>query len=130
MTAALEGGEWSAARPGRTLPPGKTRYPFYRRLGGPQSRAGRGGKSGPHRDSIPDRPARSRSLCRLTYRAQVNSDVIVPEEKQDGLSACFIFVMDFIFIAIIHNALDKIKFSRAFLVVKSVRLRERSVQRY
>jgi len=32
MTAALEVGEWSAARPGRTLPPGKTRYPFYRRL--------------------------------------------------------------------------------------------------
>ena len=24
MTEALEGGEWSAARPGRTLPPGKT----------------------------------------------------------------------------------------------------------
>jgi len=41
MTAALEGGEWSAARPGRTLPPGKTWYPFYRRLGGPQSRSGR-----------------------------------------------------------------------------------------
>ena len=41
MTAALEGGEWSAARPGRTLPPGKTRYPFYRRLGGPQGRSGR-----------------------------------------------------------------------------------------
>ena len=34
MTAVLEGGEWSAARPGRTLPQGKTRYPFYRRLGG------------------------------------------------------------------------------------------------
>jgi len=41
MTAALEGGEWSVARPGRTLPPGKTRYPFYRRLGGPQGRSGR-----------------------------------------------------------------------------------------
>jgi len=41
MTAALEGGEWSAARPGRTLPPGKTRYPFYRRMGGPQGRSGR-----------------------------------------------------------------------------------------
>jgi hypothetical protein len=39
--AALEGGEWSAARPGRTLPPGKTRYPLYRRLGGPQGRCGR-----------------------------------------------------------------------------------------
>ena len=40
MTAALEGGEWSAARPGCTLPPGKTRYPFYRRLCGPQSPSG------------------------------------------------------------------------------------------
>ena len=40
MTAALEVGEWSAARPGRALPPGKTRYPFYRRLGGPQGRSG------------------------------------------------------------------------------------------
>jgi len=40
MTAALEGGEWSAARPGRTLPPGKTWYPFYMRLGGPQGRCG------------------------------------------------------------------------------------------
>ena len=41
MTTALEGGEWWAARPGRTLPLGKTRYPFYRRLGGPQGRSGR-----------------------------------------------------------------------------------------
>ena len=41
MTAALEGGEWSAARPGRTLPPGKTRYPFYRRLGEPHRRSER-----------------------------------------------------------------------------------------
>ena len=41
MTAALEGGEWSAARPGRTLLQEKSRYPFYRRLGGPQGRSGR-----------------------------------------------------------------------------------------
>jgi len=41
MTAALEGGEWSAARPGHTLAPAETRYPFYRRLGGPQGRSGR-----------------------------------------------------------------------------------------
>ena len=34
-------GEWSAARPDRTLPPGKTQYPFHRRLGGPQGRSGR-----------------------------------------------------------------------------------------
>jgi len=41
MTAALEGGEWSAARPGRTSPPGKTRYPFYWRLCRSQGRSGR-----------------------------------------------------------------------------------------
>ena len=39
MTATLEGGEWSASRPGRTLPPGKTLYPFYR-LCGPQGWSG------------------------------------------------------------------------------------------
>ena len=33
-------GKWSAARPGRTLSPGKTRYPLYRRIGGPQGRSG------------------------------------------------------------------------------------------
>jgi hypothetical protein len=40
MTVALEVGEWSAACPGRTLLPGKTRYPLYRRLGGPQGWSG------------------------------------------------------------------------------------------
>ena len=40
MTTALEGGEWSAACPSHTSPPGKTRYPFNRRLGGPQGRSG------------------------------------------------------------------------------------------
>jgi len=40
MTMALEGGEWAAAHPGHTLLPGKTRYPFYRRLGGPQAQSG------------------------------------------------------------------------------------------
>ena len=41
MTAALEGGEWSAARLSRTLPPGKTLYTFDRKLSGPQGRSGR-----------------------------------------------------------------------------------------
>ena len=59
MTAALEGGEWSAARPGRTLPPGKTRYPVYRRLGGPQGRSGRAENLVPTGILSPDHPARS-----------------------------------------------------------------------
>jgi hypothetical protein len=40
MTAALEGGERSASRPGQSLP-WKTRYPLYGRLGGPQGRSER-----------------------------------------------------------------------------------------
>jgi len=40
-------GEWPAARPGRSLPPGKTRYPLYRRLGGPQGRSGQVRKISP-----------------------------------------------------------------------------------
>jgi len=40
MTTALEGVEGLASRPGRSLSPGKTRYPLYRRLDGPQGRSG------------------------------------------------------------------------------------------
>jgi len=40
MTTALEGGEGSPSRPDRSLPAGKTGYPLYRRLGGPQGRSG------------------------------------------------------------------------------------------
>jgi hypothetical protein len=40
-TSALEGGESSSSRPGRFLPPGKTRYLLYRRLGGPHDRYGK-----------------------------------------------------------------------------------------
>jgi hypothetical protein len=47
MTVALEGVEWSAARPGHTLSPGKTRYPLYRRLGGPHGQSVRAWKISP-----------------------------------------------------------------------------------
>jgi hypothetical protein len=47
MTAALEGGEGSASRRGRSLPPGKTRYLLYRRLGGTQCRSGQVRKISP-----------------------------------------------------------------------------------
>ena len=70
MTAALEGGEWSAARPGRTLPPGKTRYPFYRSMGGPQVRSGRAENLVP--TGIRSRTVQpvAQSLYRLSYRAR------------------------------------------------------------
>ena len=47
MTTALEEGEGSASRPGRSLPPGKTRYSLYRRLGGSQGRYGQVRKISP-----------------------------------------------------------------------------------
>jgi len=50
------------------LPPGMTLYPSYRRLGWPQGRSGRVRKSRPNGIRSPDRPARSKSLYRLSYR--------------------------------------------------------------
>ena len=44
---ALEGSDGTASRPGHSLPPGKTRYPLYRRLGGPQGRSGQVRKISP-----------------------------------------------------------------------------------
>ena len=52
MTAALEGGESSAALPGRTLP-------ILQEAGWAPGPVWTGGKSRPHWDSIPDRPGRS-----------------------------------------------------------------------
>jgi len=40
-------GEGSASRPGHSLPPGKTRYPLYTKLGEPQGRAGQVRKISP-----------------------------------------------------------------------------------
>ena len=47
MTTALEGGEGSASRTGPSLPPGKTRYPLYRGVGGPQGQYGQVRKISP-----------------------------------------------------------------------------------
>jgi len=63
------GGEWSAAHPGHTLPPGKEPVPIVQGAGWVPGPVWTGGKSRPHRDSIPDRPARSQSLHRLSYPA-------------------------------------------------------------
>jgi len=59
MTAALERGEWSAARPGRTFPPGKEPVPILEEAGWAPGPVWTGGKSRSHWDLIPDRPGRS-----------------------------------------------------------------------
>ena len=57
------------------LPPGKTRYPLYSRLGEPQGRSGwvRRISPPPTRIRFPDRPARSESLYRLSYPGLSNT---------------------------------------------------------
>jgi len=70
MTTALQVGEGSASRPGRSLLPGKTRYPLYRRLGGPQGRSRQVREILPPTGGYAECPARSQSLYRLRYPAQ------------------------------------------------------------
>jgi hypothetical protein len=94
MTTAREGGEWSAARPGRTLLPGKTRYPFYRRLGGPQDRSGQVRKiSPPTGIRSPDRSARSQSLYRLSLPAHILMLVILDNNISFGYVFEYIVIL-------------------------------------
>jgi len=62
MSMALEGGEWSAARPSHTFTPGKDPVPILQEAECAPGLVWMGGKSRPHWDSIPDLPACSQSL--------------------------------------------------------------------
>jgi hypothetical protein len=65
-------GGWSTPRPGRSLPPGKTLYLLYRRLGGPQGRSGRVRKiSPPPGFNHPNDQPVAQSLYRLSYPAHL-----------------------------------------------------------
>jgi hypothetical protein len=60
MTAALEGGEWSAALPGRTLPTGKDQVSILQEAGWVPGPVRTGAKNlFPTGIRSPDRPARS-----------------------------------------------------------------------
>ena len=59
MTNALKRGEGSASRPGRSLPRERPSTHCTGGWVGPRAGLDRCGKSHPHRDSIPGRPARS-----------------------------------------------------------------------
>ena len=74
MTAALEGGELSAAHPGRTLRPGNSRYPFYRRLGGPQGRSRRAENLAPTGIRFRTVQPVAESLYRLSYPVHNNNN--------------------------------------------------------
>ena len=59
----------SASRPGQSLPPGKTGYPFYRRLGGSKGRSGQVRKISPPPQGFDSRTVQPESQYRLRYPA-------------------------------------------------------------
>ena len=74
MTTALEGGEMSASRPGRPLPP----VPIVQEARWAPGPVWTGAKNlAPTGIRSPDRPARSLSLYRLRYPAQMHNVEIV-----------------------------------------------------
>jgi hypothetical protein len=70
--------EGSASHPSRSLPLLKSRYPLYRRLGGPQGRSEQVRKiSPPTGIQSPDRLACSQSLYRLRYPAPITIKLVL-----------------------------------------------------
>ena len=91
MATALEGVERSASRPGRSLPPGKTRYPLYRRLGGPQGRSGQVRKISPPLEFDPRtvQPVASRYTDYATRTTwSISTWKIAPEKYTAGNICC------------------------------------------
>ena len=97
MTVALEGSEWPAARPRPHFTPGKDPVPILQEAGWAPGPVWTGGKSRPHWDSIPDRPASSQSLYQLSYRAHPTGIYGGKKGSGSGFSLC----MSIIFVSII-----------------------------
>jgi len=74
------------------LPPGKTRYPLCRRLGGPRTGLDGCGKSRPHRDSIPG-PSSPKRLVTATEIPPANHPYFFTIQKvskaEHGLPKAF-----------------------------------------
>jgi len=87
MNAAVEGGEWSAARPDRTLPP----VPNLQTAGWAAGPVWTGGKSRPHRDSIPDLPSRS--------------SVVIPTELTGPYICIYKNIFIYVYIGVYHAIL-------------------------
>ena len=71
------------------LTPGKDPAPILQEAGWAPGPVWTDEKTRPHRDSIPDRPARRKSLYRLSYRAhkQLEGENIIHDQKKEGGSS-------------------------------------------
>ena len=80
LTSALDRVGWLTPRPDRFTPGKETRYPLYRRLGGPQVRS--------RQVRSPDRPARRQSLYRLSSRGPLWVDQRNTSANKDAIWKC------------------------------------------
>jgi hypothetical protein len=94
MTTALEGGEGSASRLGRSLPPGKDPISIVQEDGWAPGSVWTGAENllSPTGIRSPDRPTRSRSLYRLCYPAhnhgngiaKIGTEFFLPALETEG----------------------------------------------
>ena len=91
--------EWVvSSTPRLHFTPGKELVPILLEAGWHPGPVWTGGKSRPHRDSIPDRPARSQSLYRLSYPAHLF--VFVPAEKH--------YAVAFLYCCLVSNSVPQL----------------------
>ena len=119
------------SRPGRSLPPGKTRYPLYRRLGGPQGQSGQVRKIPPPPGFDPQtvQPAVSRYTDYATRPTSSESSV---SKARTSPVVClpWVFILKsedswqshkFLHLTISHRSLDQFTFvHNLFIKVKVV----------
>jgi len=126
MTAALEEGEWSAARPDHTFTLWKDPVPILQDAGWTPGPVWTGGKSRPHRDPTPDRPARSsvaiptelpgppkgagaiskKSDVKIGSQARPEDD---PQGSKHAIILTYIIIVVLTEIDVIYNKLNNIK---------------------
>ena len=119
MTAALEG-EWSAARPGRTLPPGKDPVPNLQEGGWAPGSVWTGGKSYSHRDSVPDHPAELPGPRSFNIDIE-NKPTALSTSRELSLIKGIFFLFFFIFVSDFHSLVNLYGFtiiSIIFLLLK------------
>jgi len=78
-----------SSTPRQHFTPGKYPVPIVQEAGWARGPVWTGGKSRPHRDSIPDRPACSQSLYRLSYRAHTSGKYLRLKYINVSMSLCY-----------------------------------------
>jgi len=128
-------GEGSASRPGRSLPPGKTRHPLHRRRSGPPGPVWTGAENlAPTGIRSPVCPARSQSLYRLSYPAHYVSHTTTLIGVVFGLALPFFVVVVIVVVSVVMTQklrkplVEHKKFQNTQYVLKNSQPTQRSIR--